>query len=183
MPSKTIYVSEGDAELFKRAQALAGDNLSAAIATALRRYVELEEAREDGYEEIIVSIGRATRRKVRFIGALVGEWGQQSAAGRVEVLRVYQTRAGRYAVYADRSSEDTWKAGPTGASSGDGSSGGWRNYLGYLGLGEQHWSFVQGEATLEVFDSLEELRGKLPADFYESIANADGEPAVEDLDI
>ncbi|NUR96504.1 MAG: EXLDI protein, partial [Kribbellaceae bacterium] len=42
MPNKTIYVSDDDLPLYKRAQELAG-NLSSAISIALRKYVELEE--------------------------------------------------------------------------------------------------------------------------------------------
>jgi EXLDI family protein len=177
VPSKTIYVSEGDMTLYQQAQNLAGGNLSAAIVAALRRYVEVEEARQDGYDEITVSVGRGARRKVRFSGVLLGEWGK-SVGGRVEVLRVYRTRAGRYAAHWDRSAEGTWKGG-----SGNGSPGGWRNYLGYLGLGDQTWSFVQGESTLEVVDSLEELREKLPPEFYDMVASIGDEPVVEDLDI
>jgi hypothetical protein len=43
VPNKTIYVSDGDLPLYQRAQELAGDNLSAAIAAALRRYVDVED--------------------------------------------------------------------------------------------------------------------------------------------
>jgi hypothetical protein len=42
VPNKTIYVSEGDLPVFQRAQELEGGNLSAAIAGALRRYVDVE---------------------------------------------------------------------------------------------------------------------------------------------
>ena len=48
VPNKTIYVSDGDLPLYQRAQELAGDNLSAAIAAALRRYVDVEEGRREG---------------------------------------------------------------------------------------------------------------------------------------
>ena len=41
MPNKTIYVSDGDLPIYQRAQELAGGNLSSAITTALRRYVDL----------------------------------------------------------------------------------------------------------------------------------------------
>ncbi len=40
MPNKTIYVADGDGPLFERAQALAGGNLSAAIAQAIRQLVD-----------------------------------------------------------------------------------------------------------------------------------------------
>lgn len=49
MPNKTIYVSDDDLALYKRAQELAG-NLSQAISTALRRYVEMEEGRLEGFD-------------------------------------------------------------------------------------------------------------------------------------
>ena len=42
VPNKTIYVSDGDLPMFQRAQDLAGGNLSSAIASALRRYVDVE---------------------------------------------------------------------------------------------------------------------------------------------
>ena len=49
VPNKTIYVSDGDLPIYQRAQELAGDNLSAAIAAALRQFVELEEGRREGF--------------------------------------------------------------------------------------------------------------------------------------
>src|SRR6266581_2750040 len=54
VPNKTIYVSDGDLPLYQRAQELAGDNLSAAITAALRRYVDIEEGRREGFDEITV---------------------------------------------------------------------------------------------------------------------------------
>ena len=48
MPNRTIYVSEDDQALYQRAQELAGGNLSSAISTALKRYVEIEDARVAG---------------------------------------------------------------------------------------------------------------------------------------
>ncbi len=42
MPNRTIYVADSDLPVFEKAQQLAGDNLSATIAQALRRFVEAE---------------------------------------------------------------------------------------------------------------------------------------------
>ncbi|BCB75612.1 hypothetical protein Pflav_020220 [Phytohabitans flavus] len=81
MPNKTIYVSDDDMPLFRRAQELAGGNLSAAISTAVRRYVDIEEGRQEGYDEIIVRIGPGKGRKQRFSGVLLGEWGVPRASG------------------------------------------------------------------------------------------------------
>ena len=74
MPNKTIYVSDADLPVYQRAQELAGDNLSAAISAALRRYVDVEEGRLEGFDEITVRVGPSPGRKVRFTGVLLGEW-------------------------------------------------------------------------------------------------------------
>ncbi|HZC25704.1 MAG TPA: EXLDI protein, partial [Actinopolymorphaceae bacterium] len=76
MPNKTIYVADDDMALYQRAQELVGGNLSAAITTALRRYIELEEGRQEGFDEITVKVGQGVGRKVRFSGVLIGEWGR-----------------------------------------------------------------------------------------------------------
>lgn len=179
MPNRTIYVSDGDLPLYQKAQELAGGKLSAAITTALRRYVEVESARQDGYEEVVVKVGRGTGRKVRFMGVLLGEWGR-SSEGSAEVYRIYRTPAGRFAVHRDKAPTGYWKGG---ASSDGSPTGGWRDYLGYIGVGGQTWAFVEGEATLDVTDSLDELREKLPAEFSAYLSDIDIEPTVDDWDI
>ncbi|MBC8099008.1 MAG: EXLDI protein, partial [Armatimonadetes bacterium] len=69
MPNKTIYVSDDDLPLFERAQALSGTNLSSAIVRALRRFIELEEARQRGLDEITVIVnGEGAHRRKRFLG-------------------------------------------------------------------------------------------------------------------
>jgi EXLDI family protein len=45
------------------------------------------------------------------------------------------------------------------------------------------WSWGPNEESLDVADSLEELRDKIPADFYETLTGEAGHPDVEDLDI
>jgi EXLDI family protein len=166
MPNTTIYVSDDDLPLYQRAQELTGGNLSAAIASALRRYIEVEEGRREGYDEITVRVGSGAGRKLRFSGVLLGEWGH-STGQRVERFRVYRTRTGKFAVHIERSPDHTW-------------SGGWR---GWVGVGEQSWGFTQKESTLEVVDSLDALREKVPPELYDMIAAAAEQPAVEDLDI
>src|ERR1700682_6812997 len=58
MPNRTIYVADANVSIFEKAQKLAGDNLSAAIAHALRSFVEREEARQSGYEDITIKVGK-----------------------------------------------------------------------------------------------------------------------------
>jgi len=102
MPNKTIYVSDGDLLLFGRAQELSGANLSATITTALKRFVEAEEGRREGYEEHTVRVGAGLGRKVRFTGVLLGEFGW-SPSGALESYRVYRSRRGTFVVHTEQS--------------------------------------------------------------------------------
>jgi EXLDI family protein len=175
VPNKTIYVSDEDLPLYDRAQDLSGGNLSAAVSAAIRRYVEVEEGRQDGYDEITVKVGPGTGRKVRFSGVLLGEWGR-STSTRVETFRVYRSRKGRFVVYLERSPE--WTPGPDPAKW----STGWRSWIGNWSATET-WGSAVGEATLNVADSLAAVRDLVPAELYDLIAAAAEQPPVEDLDI
>ncbi len=53
VPNKTIYVREADAEMWKKAEELAGGSLSGLITEAVRRYVEEEERKEQVEMETI----------------------------------------------------------------------------------------------------------------------------------
>jgi EXLDI family protein len=168
MPTKTIYVADGDMPLYQRAQELVGGNLSAAITTALRRLIEMEEGRQEGFDEITVKVGPGVGRKVRFSGVLLGEWGRAKPSGLVEQYRVYQSRKGKYVVHVTRSDEYTT------------TSEGWRSWIG---LEESNWGIVKGDATLTVVDTLDELRQKVPSELFDLVANLAKQPTVEDLDI
>jgi EXLDI family protein len=166
MPNKTIYVSDDDMPLYRRAPELAGGNLSGAIVTALRHYVEMEEGRRQGFEEITVSVGTGAGRKVRFAGVLLAEWGQSSAK-KTEIYHVYRTAKGKFAVHIERTG--VWDM-----------EGGWR---GLIGLGPLTWRDAEDEATLEVADTLDELRELIPPQLFDMVKAAAKQPAVEDLDI
>ncbi|GAB3649257.1 EXLDI protein [Glycomyces tarimensis] len=172
MPNKTIYVSDRDLPLYTRAQELAGGNLSQAIVKALRRYVEAEEGRLEGYDEITVKVGigpARKRRRQRFTGVKLGEWGW-SDDKRALIYRVYRSKSGKYVVHTERTPD----------SKHDTSEAGWKKALG---LGEQTWVVGPEEGTLEVLDTLEELKEKIPAELYEMVAATAETPPVEDLDI
>ena len=172
VPNKTIYVSDGDLPIYQRAQELAGDNLSAAISAALRRYVDIEEGRREGFDEFIVRVGPGKGRKVRFTGVFLGEW-LNTSYSRVETFRVYRGRTGKYVLHVERSPDFS-------VLNAEGKPAGWR---GYLGIGEISYGNTPGESTLEVIESLEELRPKIPPQLYDSVAGFAKQPAVEDLDI
>lgn len=176
MPNKTIYVSDDDLPLYGRAQELAGGSLSAAVAAALRRYVELEEGRREGYDEVVVEVGSGARRKVRFSGVILGQW-RHSTGMQIDEYRVYRTRKGKFVVYLERSPDWSWSGGW-----GKKAPPGWLKYLG-LGNPEEDWGFARAESTLEVADSLEALREKIPSELFDMVATVAEQPAVEDLDI
>ena len=121
VPNKTIYVSDGDLPIYQRAQELAGGNLSAAIATALRRYVDVEEGRLEGFDEITVRVGPGRGRKVRFTGVLLGSGSTPAAA--YETFRVYRGRSGKFVLHIERSPGWTMV-------DAEGKPAGWRGDLG-----------------------------------------------------
>ena len=172
-PNKTIYVSEGDLKTYERAQELAGGNLSSAIASALRRFVDIEEGRDEGFEEITVRVGPGKGRKVRFSGVLLGEW-IKTTSSRVDAFRVYRSRTGKFVLHTERSPDFTMV-------DKDGKPAGWRAHLGLQW--DVSFGSKPGELTLEVFESLELLRDKIPVQLYDSLAESAGLPAIEDLDI
>jgi EXLDI family protein len=172
VPNKTIYVSDGDLLIYQRAQELAGGNLSSAITTALRRYVDLEEGRFEGFKEITVRVGPKGDRKQRFTGVLLGEWGS-STNSRMEMFRVYGTRTGKFVLHVQRSPE--WEGRDP-----EGNPAGWRSWFG---MGNYNWTFSSGESSLEVFESVEQLREKVPPQLYDIVAASARQSTVEDLDI
>lgn len=171
VPNKTIYVSDGDLTLYQRAQELAGGNLSSAIAKALRRYVDAEEGLLEGFDEITVRVGVGTGRKVRFTGVLVGEWWADKS---MEHLRVFRGRTGRFVVHVERSAE-WWAVDAEGKP-----AVGWRSWLG---LGDLRYGSTPAESTLEVVETVEELRDKLPPELFDMVARSSKQPTVEQLDI
>ncbi|MFF5290484.1 EXLDI protein [Paractinoplanes globisporus] len=175
MPNKTIYVSEEDLPLFSRAQELSGGNLSATITSALKRYVEAEEGRREGYQEITVPVGPGPGRRVRFTGVLLGEW-SRSTSRTVETYRVFRSQKGRFVVHTERSPDYVHTAGDGPADSA------WRNFLNSFSS-NQTWGSNSGERFLEVYDTADKLRESIPPELYELIAGTLAQPPIEDLDI
>ncbi|WP_285681191.1 EXLDI protein [Actinoplanes sp. NBRC 103695] len=176
MPNKTIYVSDDDLPLYQRAQDLAGGKLSAAIATALRRYVEFEEGRQLGYAEIVVRVGQGLGRKQRFSGVLLAEL-ERSGNGGTETYRVYRTRSENFAVHVEQS-EMHVNHGPNSEKWNTG----WRAWIGDWSA-NQTWSRTPATSALHVAVTLDDLHALVPQELYDLVVDLTGQPDVEDLDI
>ena len=156
--------------LFQRAQELAGGNLSRRDSNALRRYVDVQEGLREGFDEITVRVGLGSGRKVRFTGVLVGEWSDTS-----------ESRAVAYRVFAGgpASTSSTWNAAPVVGGQCPGQAG------GLAGLGGPRRPALRQrarESTLDVIETLDGLRNKVPPELFESHRTS-RQPAVEELDI
>lgn len=170
MPNKTIYVADDDLPLFTRAQELVGGNLSGAVVTALRRFIELEEGKQEGFDEIILRVGRDGIRQVRFSGSLLGEWREENEK-HVEHIRIYRSRKGKFVMHTQRSE---WAEYPS-SSNWLADLKDWRKMLGI----SQDW----GDFTLEIVDSLTQLKGKIPDKLYSRVTDIADRPTIEELDI
>ncbi|MBX5450307.1 EXLDI protein [Thermogemmatispora sp.] len=158
MPNRTIYVADADLPIFEKAQQLAGGNLSATIAAALRRFVEREEARRAGFEEVTVRVGKAARIYKRFWGRLLARGlSCQPERGCEIMYRIYQTRKGKFAVYI--------REGPAWSDR--------RYWSRRTWLGREWACWPQDyDYRLEIYDSREELRRHLPVELYEAVSLA-----------
>ena len=176
VPNKTIYVSDDDLPLFQRAQEIAGGKLSAAIAAALRRYVEVEEGRQQGYEEVIVRVGAGLGRKQRFSGMLLAEM-EQTGNERDETYRIYRTRTEKFVVHHERS-----EAHVNTGSNAEKYRTGWRAWVGDWSA-NQSWTRIPADSTLRIVGDLDALRDIIPRELYELVLDAVNQPTIEDLDI
>jgi EXLDI family protein len=180
VPNKTIYVADDDLPLLQRAQELTGSNLSAAIVAALRRLVEVEQARQAGFDEITVKVGAGPASVKRFLGVALGEWTSSGGDGE-ETYSLFRTSKGRFAVHHARSELHS-PVGPNAERSRKWSTG-WRGWIGDWSP-DQAWMRTPAQATFSVVDTVEELETLLPAELYAiALRTIQDEPVVEDLDI
>ncbi|HEX9036130.1 MAG TPA: EXLDI protein [Ktedonobacterales bacterium] len=201
MPNKTIYVADADLPVFERAQELAGENLSATIAGALRRYVQAEEARQQGFVEVSVKVGSHRNFSVkRFMGReLARRRERDEPLARVVTQTVFQTARGRFAVYT-RATPD-WSRWATGWGGDwdvdvdvdvDVAEGSWRvsrsgeqNRTGGVKWSAGDWSTwtADDERTLEIYETLDELKANVDEELAAAVEQALRGEEDEFLDI
>ncbi|MEV6599855.1 EXLDI protein [Actinoplanes sp. NPDC051346] len=180
MPNKTIYVADEDLPLLQRAQEVTGGTLSATIVTALRRLVEVEDAKSAGFEEITVKVGAGPAFVKRFLGTALGEWTSETGSG-TETYSLFRTSKGRFAVHHAQSELST-PVGPNAERSRKWSTG-WRGWLGDWSP-DQAWLRTPAQATFVVVDTVEELEAQLPPELYAiAVRSIREDPVIEDLDI
>lgn len=170
MPNRTIYVADADLPVFEKAQQLAGDNLSATIVQALRRFVETEEARASGYQEITIAVGKGRPYvQKRFRGrSLAKRRVALSNQARMLILEVYQTAGNRFALYSRNLPNWDW----SGRSKQ-------KHHHSHWNEGDWDWDWsISGwgaayepeERRFDVFENLESLKEAIPEEMYESVA-------------
>ncbi len=193
MPTKTIYVADADLPVFDRAQALACDNLSAAIVQALRRFVEVQETRDPAggqLAEYVVQLGDSgTYVTRRFRGRVLARRQiRERERSLVTLQTVYETAKGHFAVHTATCPD--WTSRPMmGSKRG-------RNRRPHdnpdahddraQGLRGYDWSAVYGESNafrLDVYGTLDELRAQIPPELYNAVDDALRGPEAEFLDI
>ena len=97
MPTKNIYVSEADMELFERA-AQHAESVSAAVVQALREYLTNRHNTEKGYGRIELALyENGSRRKVMFYGREIVRV-ERPVDGGVQINTIYETVKGQLAV-------------------------------------------------------------------------------------
>ena len=170
VPNKTIYVSDGDLPLYQRAQELAGGNLSAAIAAALRRYVDVEEAGARASTRSPFASAPAAAERSASPGSSSASW--TTRRSRVETFRVYRGRTGKYVLHVERTAGLGWSTRRASRPAGAAISASVTSATGAR----------PAESTLEVVESLDDLREGPGAALRHG--GALSPPAeVEDLDI
>ncbi len=201
MPNRTIYVADADMPIFEKAQKLAGDNLSAAIAHALRAFVEREEVKQSGFEDITVKVGRGRPfLQKQFRGRLLARRHIRIGnEARMLTMNVYQTAKGRFAVYTKN--QPNWsgwshrwsKQSAKGRSDwadwsrevdvdadvdvNAGSSKGWGAYTDWMAC------YEDDEYRLDVYETLDQLKENVPEELYDAIKRYLQGDDVEILDI
>lgn len=157
MGNKSIYISDADLPLYHRAQQLAGNNLSAVITQALRRYVEMREMSEQGFSEVVVNVGPpGTQLRKRFFGIRLTRWEYPTPEGYLRRFSVYRTPRESLVLHTHLV---PGPGTPTPIPVDDAVS------------------------RIDVLNNIEELQDKIPHELYLVVRNAMSEPVIEDLDI
>lgn len=143
MPTKNIYVSETDLQLFEDAAKYA-DSVSAAVVQALQEFLTVQRRKSEGYNKIELGLcEKGVRRKVMFYGVEIIRV-ERPVEGGIRIDTVYKTAKEQLAVATKvRKELPEWFTD---------SPHGWAN--------PKTWSrdfWTLGNKTLTVYPDLEQL--------------------------
>jgi len=144
-------------------------------------------AARPGLEEITVIVnGNGAHRRKRFMGQLLVRWLQPTDNEEgTEILNVYRTAKGQYGLHTRTIPDwDYYEGDPDywGNPANWGVGNGLLRKL--MGIGWNWETFKEsGSYTLQVFESLEDLKPQVLKDLFTAISQAMEGPETEDLDI
>ncbi|MRH91614.1 EXLDI protein [Nocardia sp. SYP-A9097] len=152
----------------------------------------------EGMSRVELRVGPGGGRTQSFVGRLLAESQQVSKVG-TEVVNVYLSRKGKFVVHrhyiewadfqqatklAYHTAKDEFIVARRNSDQSDFSPiTNWvkefKNWREMLGLGKDGY----GDFTLDIVDTLEELRDRIPAKAFRTAADVVANPASQDLDI
>ncbi|MFI5777100.1 EXLDI protein [Nocardia sp. NPDC051570] len=137
----------------------------------------LDAPNDEGLGEIIVKDGPGGLRAKRFVGRFLCEAKDYGKTG-VEVSKVYRSRTGKFVVQHQVAE---WTEFQNRSDLMTELKLDWRNWRNLLGIGsdEPDW----GDYTVDIVDSIDELREKVSPKLYRRVVAAVETPHTEDLDI
>jgi EXLDI family protein len=166
MPVKSLHLTEADAETFERAERLAGSSLPTIIMSAVTEFLGAAGGPESGERPITMRIGPAgSHRLVRFTGRELARWRDRPGDDRqIAAHWLYQSARGRFVLY-------TWKTPDWAAQD-------WYDWRSYS------WpEDFSASGEYEAFDSLDDVRTRLPDHVRAAAERAMTGVRVEDADL
>jgi len=187
MPNKTIYISDSDLPIFEKAQAMYGGNLSSTIVNVLRTHLAGEAAADEdetAMHDIVVKVGvKDCFIQQRFKGRILAKWKINGSDDKTSSnVTLFETQKGRYALYTmSRTNWENFDWSHHDWGHDDLSHRNWkRAFEGIIG---RDGPLGNSEYRLDVYETFDELKEKVPKDIIGIIEKKISGVDVEDLDI
>ncbi|MEV6273992.1 EXLDI protein [Nocardia sp. NPDC051832] len=139
-------------------------------AISVTKSEPIEPATE--FAEITLNVGPGGHRSQRFVGKQVGEAREVTKVG-VTATRIFVSRKGKYVVQTQQSDWQDFTVLTNWTRD-------WKNWRNLIGLGDNEGA---GDFTVDVVDTLDELRTRVPSKVYREVADVVQNPGSQDLDV
>ncbi|MCL4506438.1 MAG: hypothetical protein M1434_01110 [Chloroflexi bacterium] len=186
MPNKTIYVSDEDEPVYKRAQTLTGRNLSATIAQALRHFTQQLEERTQGFHSIDLEVGNAIFTRKRFTGRLLATafLVNDKRRKRRSVIILNRRDGKEFVGTRDIDSLPAVEGTESPANEKyDIYQTPKGNLVLHVDIAPTRGATTPHEQRMEIYASLDQIREHIPVDLYEFLAQKLTGSDIENLDI